>query len=182
MGRPSKLAPHQWADIERRLLAGEGASALGRQFGVDEAAIRKRFGEKRKSESPKVRNAARLVADANAALEALPPVQRQVALTLADELRAISRNLAAAARIGSATSQILAEEAHRQAQVVSDEAGLRAVAMLTRTANEAAATGLQLLRTNEEVVRDEAAERERQARRVTRIEIVPMLPVGEAKP
>lgn len=174
MGRPSKLAPHQWAEVERRLLAGEGASALGREFGVSEAAIRKRFGETRKYESANVQRTARLVADANDALEALPPAQRQVAITLADELRAISRNLAAAARLGSATAQILAQQAHQQAQDVSDEAGLRAVAMLTRTANEAAATGLQLLRSNENVVADEEAERERQARRVTRIEIVPM--------
>lgn len=180
MGRPSKLAPHQWDQIQRRLLAGEGASALGREYGVDEAIIRRRFGHSRKSESPKeVQNAARLVADAGAALDALPPMQRQVALTLAEELREISRSLAAAARLGSQTAQMLAAKAHQQAATVQDVDGLREVAALTRTANEAAHVGLQLLRTNEDKLRDEEAERKRQAEQVTRIEIVPMQPLDK---
>lgn len=178
MGRPSKLAPHQWDQIQRRLLAGEGASALGREFGVDEAIIRRRFGHSRKSESPKeVQNAARLVAEAGAALDALPPMQRQVALTLAEELREISRSLAAAARLGSQTAAVLAAKAHQQAATVVDVDGLRAVAALTRTANEAAHVGLQLLRTNEDKLREEEAERQRQAEQVTRIQIVPMQPL-----
>lgn len=182
MARQSKLAPHQWEQVQRRLLAGETASALGREFGVDEAIIRRKFGHSRKSESPKeVRNAARLVADANDALDALPPMQRQVALTLAEELREISRSLAAAARLGSQTAVVLAAKAHQQAATVEDVDGLRAVAALTRTANEAAHVGLQMLRSNEDQVRLEEAERQRRAQRVTRIEIVPMRPAESAE-
>ena len=38
MGRPSKLSPKQWAEVERRTAEGEGARALAREFGISEAA------------------------------------------------------------------------------------------------------------------------------------------------
>jgi hypothetical protein len=182
MGRPSKLTPAQWAEVERRLLAGETARSLAPKYGLSEAALRKKFGANQSvsSRSARVQSAARLVADANDAIEALPPMQRQVALTLADELRAISRSLATAARLGSETAEALARKANEQAATVEDENGLRAVAMLTRTANEAAATGLALLRANEDTLLKEEAERQRQAEKVTRIEIVAMAPQGPA--
>lgn len=182
MGRPSKLTPAQWAEVERRLLAGESARSLAPQYGLSEAALRKKFGANQSvsSQSARVQHTARLVADANEALEALPPMQRQVALSLADELRAISRSLAAAARLGSQTAEMLAAKANKQAAAVEDESGLRAVAMLTRTANEAAATGLALLRANEDTLQKEEAQRQLQAEKVTRIEIVPMAPARDA--
>jgi len=174
MARKSKLPPDAWAQIERRLLSGEGVRALAREFHIDPAAISRRFPQ----QSQQVRALARRLADVQQEIAALPVPQQHLVVQFADALREINRNLAAAARLGSATARILAEQAHQQAEAVSDEAGLRAVAMLTRTANEAAATGLQLLRSNENVVADEEAERERQARRVTRIEIVPMMPLA----
>lgn len=180
MGRPSKLTPAQWAEIERRLLAGESARSVAPQYGLSETALRKKFGANQKVRGANVRAVARQVADANAALEDLPPRERQVALSLADELRQISRSLAAAARLGSQTAEMLAAKANEQAATVENENDLRAVAMLTRTANEAAATGLALLRNNEDALREQEAERQRQASSVTRVEIVPMAPQDAA--
>lgn len=48
MARKSPLSPKQWKEIEQRFYAGERASALAREFGITEAAIRKRFGAKKK--------------------------------------------------------------------------------------------------------------------------------------
>jgi hypothetical protein len=101
---------------------------------------------------------------------------------LAEELRAVSANLARAARYGSATAQRLAQAAHDKIQRADasdaglDEVTLRTVAMITRTANEAGQLGVQLLKGNEEMMR-EAAEREaKAATQITRIALVPMLP------
>lgn len=48
MARKSPLSAKQWKEIEQRFYAGERASALAREFGITEAAIRKRFGAKKK--------------------------------------------------------------------------------------------------------------------------------------
>lgn len=172
MGRTSKLSQDAWKQIERRLLGGEGVRALAREFHIDPAAISRRLPQ----QSQQVRALARRLAEVQQDIAALPVPQQHLVAQLADDLRGISRHLAAAARLGSATAHLLAEQAYQQAQSVGDEAGLRAVAMLTRAANEAAVTGLQLLRSNEDTVRDDEAERQRQAQRVTHIEIVPMKP------
>jgi hypothetical protein len=95
---------------------------------------------------------------------------------LADEMRSISRHLAAAARLASQTAVVLAAKARAQVATVNDDASLRAVATMTRIANEAAETGLALLRSNEHALSEVEAERRRDAQRVTRIEIVPMQP------
>jgi hypothetical protein len=47
MGRKSALTAKQWKDIEVRFYAGESASALAREYGISEAAIRKRFGARK---------------------------------------------------------------------------------------------------------------------------------------
>jgi hypothetical protein len=178
MAFPSKIAPSQWAEIERRAAAGEIVSALAREFGVSEAALRKRGISQAKVR--KVRQVAQKLAEAQAEVLALPPDQQQLAVSLAEELRAVSANLARAARFGSATAQRLAQAAHDEIQQadVLDEGKLRAVAMLTRTANEAGQLGVQLLRGNEDMMR-EAAEREaKAATQITRIALVPMRPGG----
>jgi len=180
MAFPPKIAPSQWAEIERRATAGESVSSLAREFGVSEAALRKRGVNQAKVR--KVREVAQKLADAQAEVLALPPDQQVLALSLAEELRAVSANLARAARYGSATAQRLAQAAHDEIQRAEasdaglDEVTLRTVAMITRTANEAGQLGVQLLKGNEEMMR-EAAEREAKAKtQITRIALVPMLP------
>ena len=163
MGRPSKLSPAQWATVERRLLAGETATKLGLEFGISEAGIRKKFGSNQtvSAKSTKVRIAAEKLADANTALDLLPAAQRQVAISLADELRQISTHLAGAAKFGSATAHRLAGVAHAKVQEMDDADPLSAqsletlkgVAALTKLANEAGSLGVNLLAANKETVK-----------------------------
>lgn len=163
MGRPSKLTPAQWEEIGRRLLEGETARNLGAQFGVSDTAIRKKFGANQtiSLQSSKVRSAAEKLAEANTALELLPAAQRQVAISLADELRQISTHLAGAAKFGSATAHRLAGVAHAKVQEMDDAAplspesleALKGVAALTKLANDAGSLGINLLAANREAVK-----------------------------
>jgi hypothetical protein len=162
MGRPSKLTPAQWADVERRLLAGETARAIGRDVGVSEAAIRKRFGANQSisAQSSQVRTVAEKLADANTALEALPIGQRAVAVDLADKLRSISQSLAAGAELGARNFHRLSALANTELQKVDDadpassEGNLKSAAILTKMANDAAATPINLLSANKDRMRE----------------------------
>ena len=149
MGRPSKLTPTQWDEIGRRVAGGESAAALAREFEVSQTGISIRFSKESKV---KVQTLA-------TELAALPIKEHSAVVTLADEMRAISNNLAAGSRYGSATAKRLHELAHGAVQkmAVDDDTPLEAhietlkgVAAFTRTANEAASTGLALLNANKE--------------------------------
>lgn len=156
MARPSKLSPDQWKEVERRALAGETIRALAREFGVDEAAIRRRVSP----HTPQVRRIAEKLADAQSELATLPVVQQYAALSLADELRQISTHLAGAARFGSATAHRLAGVAHAKVQEMDDAnplssesmEALKNVAALTKMANEAGALGMSLIAANKDRV------------------------------
>ncbi len=160
MGRPSKLTIEQWERIGERLLAGETARALGREFGVSEAAIRKRFGAHQSvsAQSAQVRTVAAKLADAQNALELLPAAQRTVALSLADKLRSISDNLASAADLGAKTAHRLQSLANSQVTKVDDAdpmksiGALRDVGVLTKLANDSASIALNLLAANKPTV------------------------------
>jgi len=158
VGRPSKLTPAQWSEVERRLLAGETARALGREFGVSEAAIRKRFGAV-SSQSAQVRIAAEKLADANITLQALPPAQRAVAIDLSEKLRSISQSLAHAADLGAKTAHRLQALANSEVSKVDDAEpmksleNLKGVAVLTKLANDSASIALNLLAANKDTVK-----------------------------
>lgn len=161
MPRPSKLTPQQWSEVERRLLSGESARALGREFDVSEAAIRKRFGANQtvSTQSTQVRTVAEKLADANTALEALPIAQRQVAIDLADKLRSISGSLASAAELGAKTAHRLQALANSEVSKVDDAQplqsmeALKGVAALTKLANDSASIALNLLAANKDTVK-----------------------------
>lgn len=152
MARPSKLGPAQWAEIERRLPA-EGASALGREFGISEAGIRKKFGSNQtiSSSSAKVREVAQKLADAQDALADLPVRQQYIATSLAEKLRNIGASLAGAAEYGAATSHRLAEIANAQVQRIDDadpmesQDVLQAISALTKISNDASQLGVSLI-------------------------------------
>jgi len=157
MGRPSKLSEAKWAELGKRLLAGESGRELARQYKVSESAIRLRFSAQHKA----VKNVAHQLLSAEQALHSLPLSAQISALSLADELRAISMHLAGAAKYGSATAHRLAGIAHAKVKEIDDDApldeqsieSLRGVAALTKMANEAASTGLNLLAANKDRLR-----------------------------
>jgi hypothetical protein len=157
VARPSKLTDKQWQEIRKRLLAGEKPSDLAKEYKVSRATISER-GSRTVGNIKSVAN--QLVA-AESSLRALPVTEQLEALSLADELRAISSHLAGAARFGSATSHRLSGIAHAKVQEIDDAApldeesleALKGVAVLTKLANESSVIGMNLLSANKDMVK-----------------------------
>lgn len=154
MARPSKLTDAQWEAIGKRLLAGESAAALSREFGVSKAAISVRFSKRTEA----VKSVAKQIVETERALSFLNVSEQIAARSLADDLKAISEHLAGAARFGAATSHRLAGIAHNKVAEIDDAkpldeeslASLKGIAVLTRMANDASEIGLNLLRANKD--------------------------------
>lgn len=147
MGRPSKLTPMQWSEIERRAAEGESASALAKEFNVGRSTISDRVSVI----SDRMRETAQKVADAQTALAAFPVAQQYKVLSIADRLRNISGNLAGAAEYGAATSHRLAAIANAQVQQIDDanpmdsQEALQAISALTKMSNDASVLGMNLI-------------------------------------
>lgn len=156
MARPSKLTPAQWAEVDRRLAAGEGVRALAAEFGVSPATISKR-GVSQQTEH--VQKVAHQIAQAQTALAELPVRQQYVAMSLAEKLRNISQSLASAAELGAATAHRLQALANSEVAKVDDAEplksmdALKGVAALTRLANDSSSIAINLLAANKETVK-----------------------------
>jgi len=156
MGRPSKLSPDQWAEIERRLAAGEGASDLAREFGISPASVSVRVSKV----SKKVSETAFKLAEAQTALAELPVAQQYAAVSLAEKLRAISVSLANAAELGAKTAHRLHALANSEVEKVDDASplqsieALKGVSVLTKLANDSSQIAVNLLNANRETVKE----------------------------
>lgn len=154
MGRKSALTEKQWTAIEQRMLGGEGVRALGREFGISEAAIRKRLGAQVES----TKAIANQIVSTECALMNLPISAQINAQNLAAKLRNISSNLASAADLGASTAHRLQALANSEVNKVDDAEpfgsidSLRNVGLLTRLANDSASIALNLLAANKETV------------------------------
>lgn len=152
MGRKSKLNPTQWAEIERRIIEGESARALAREFGIGESSIRERVSAR----VAEIKSVANQIISTERAVMALPISAQITAHTLASKLRTISSNLASAAEYGSATALRLNALANSEVSRVDDAApmdsleNLRNVGVLTKLANESANIALNLLSSNKD--------------------------------
>jgi hypothetical protein len=162
MGRKSKLSEKQWQEIGKRLLEGEKASALAREFKVSPATISERFSKS----VGNVKAVANQILETENALKSLTVSEQVSAISLADQLRSISSHLAGGANYGAATFHRLAGIAHAKVQEIDDAAplndesreALRDVAVLTKMANDAAVTPLNLLSANKDRVKQLNAE------------------------
>lgn len=158
MARPSKLSPDQWAEVERRAAQGETARALAREFGVDEAAIRRRVSP----QTPRIKEVAAKVVEARQALAVLPVQQQYTALRVADQLMEISTSFAAAAALGARTGHRLHALANSEVCKVDDAnplsaeslTALKGVGVLTKLANEALTPASNLLAANKEAIKE----------------------------
>lgn len=156
MARPSKLTDAQWEKIGKRLLAGESASSLAREFGISKAAVSGRFSERNRN----VKDAANQILAADSALSKLNVSEQIAARSLADDLKAISEHLAGAARFGAATAHRLSGIANAKVAEISDSdpiseksmESLRGISVLGKMANEASEIGVNLLRANKDHV------------------------------
>lgn len=169
MGRKSALTPEQWAEVERRhLVDGESVNSLAKEFGVNEATIRKKINpnrsEQEKSGKPlrelaleKI-DADKRVKDISEQIASLPISRQQIVTDLAQKLTNISGHLASAAEYGAATAHRLAGIAHNKVAEIDDAkplneeslTSLKGIAVLTRMANDASEIGLNLLRANKD--------------------------------
>lgn len=158
MGRNSKLTDKQWESIGQRLLSGESARALAREFGISEAAIRKRLG----AQCEQIKTVANQLVVAEKAFKSLPIGSQIKARTLADRLMSISDHLAGAAEYGAATAHRLNGIAHSKVAEIDDAAPLneqsletlKGIAVLTKMANASSEIGLNLLNANKEMIKD----------------------------
>jgi len=157
MGRPSKLNDKQWAEVEKRRLAGESDRAIAKDFKISEAAIRGRFSALHRN----VKSVAQQLVSAECALRELPLSAQVTALNLADELRAISMHLASAGKYGAATAHRLAGIAHGKVAEIDDSAplnedsmeSLKGISVLTKMANDASVIPMNLLAANKDAVK-----------------------------
>ena len=160
MSRPPALSPQQQEDVKRRLAAGEGVRALAREFKVGDATIRRLS-----AHTAQIRRVAETLAAAHTELALLPIQHQHQALTLADSLRAISADLAGAARYGAATAHRLQALANSEVQKVDDAdpmssvATLQGIGALTKLANDSAVNGLSLLNANRDRAQGEPPQR-----------------------
>lgn len=159
MARPSKLTDAQWEAIGKRLLAGESAASLAREYGVSKAAISARFSKRTEN----IKSVAKQIVETERALSFLNVSEQMAARSLADDLKAISDHLAGAARFGAATAHRLSGIAHSKVAEIDDAtplndeqsvASLKSVAVLTRMANDSSEIALNLLRANRETVEE----------------------------
>lgn len=158
MARPSKLTDAQWDKIGQRLLKGEKAADLAREYGVSKTRISVRFSDRIET----VKEVAQQLVDTETRVAALPIADQIAVRTLADELKAISMHLASAAKYGSSTAHRLAALANAQIDKI-DEAkpfdkesveAIKGIAVLTDTANRASEIAVNLLKANKDSIED----------------------------
>lgn len=156
MARPSKLTDAQWDKIGQRLLKGEKAADLAREYGVSKTRISVRFSDRIET----VKEVAKQIVVTERRVAALPMADQIAARTLADELKAISLHMASAAKYGAATAHRLKAISNSQVDKIDDADPLNAdgietlkkIAALERTANEAAELPMGLLKANQATI------------------------------
>ncbi len=138
MGRPSKLTEKQWNEVKRRLLAGEKAADLAREFKVSKAAVSNRVSKRIDA----VKDVANQLVIANRALDDLDDAEQSLARELASDLQAASMHMSKAAKYGAASAHRLAALANNQLDKVDDVDPLQSAdvlkthSVLMRLANE----------------------------------------------
>lgn len=154
MGRPSKLSDKQWDEIKDRLLKGEKAADLAREYKVSKVSISERFSERIRT----IKSVTNQLLTAEQNLRSLPISEQITVLNFADELRAISSNLASAAKNGAINANRLSGLATARLKSVNEDnlpysgEELKMVSILTDMANEASKVPLGLLNANKEQV------------------------------
>lgn len=156
MGRKSALTEKQWEDIGTRLLAGESARALAREYKITEGPIRARF----KTQHEEIKIVANQIVKAESALKSLPIKTQIKTLDYAEKLRSISDNMLGGASHSASNFNRLAMFANEQTEkldpskTLDDNAeALKSIAALTRMANDAAVVPMALLNSNKEAAK-----------------------------
>lgn len=156
MGRRSNLTDKQWEGILVRIIKGEKAADLAKEYNVSKSAVSMHISKRAES----IKTVAKQVVEADAAFSALPMFEKIETLSLIDELKAISLHMAGAAKFQSMTSHRLSKMANDQVDKIDEinprnsEDILQGISALTRIANDASQIPLGLLNANKEMIKD----------------------------
>jgi hypothetical protein len=156
MGRKSALTDKQWEEIGKKLLAGEKAASLAREYGVSKGLISQRFSKR----TDTIKSVANQIVATDHAISLLNISERLEAFNLADELKAISGHLIGAARYGAANAHRLMGMAHTKTAEIdgvdplSEESvvALKGISALTRLANDSCEIPMGLLKANKDSI------------------------------
>ena len=163
MGRKSALSDSQWTEIHKRLLSGEGVRALAKEFGVSPS----RISERKTERVDVIKSVANQMVSAECSVKALPVPDQIMVFDYASKLRSMASNILDAAHSGSITSARLAAIAEKESQKINPDEPmesaeqLQAIAALNRLGNDAAQIGLQVLKANQDAVKDAGDKKER---------------------
>lgn len=137
------------------MLAGEKNRRLADEFGITEAAIRKRFG----AQAKQIKAVANQLVEAEQNFRALPVSAQIQTKELFHSLLEVSNHLLGAAKFGASTAHRLAGIANAKVAEIPDGEldapaikSLQEIAVLTKTANEASTIGINLIKANKEAV------------------------------
>lgn len=150
----SKLSEKQWADVEKRMLEGDAARALAKEYGVSEAAIRKRKGAQVKQ----IKDVANQIVTAEMAFRELSIGSQVSTQRYASKLLAISDDMLDGAIHSASTYRRLSAIASTELQKVDvvdpmqSADLLRGIAAITTMANEAAKTPVNLIAANKDAM------------------------------
>lgn len=155
MGRPSKLTEAQWDEIRRRLLEGERAADLAREYGVSKTRISENVSKRASA----VKDVAKQIVAAEVSFRKLSVSEQFDTVSILRNLTNTLGHLSSAAAYNAATSHRLAGIANMKVAEIDDAAplddksreALKDIAVLTRMANEASEIGLNLVKANKEI-------------------------------
>lgn len=146
-----RLSFTEWTDVDRKLIEGIGASAIAREYGVSEGAIRKR--QRSNASSGMEIGSKRIVEmrlEERAIIDPLPVVLQKRMYSMVDTQLEIIRNLSLSSELGSKTSHRLAAIANLHASKLDDEnpdpESIKMVHALTETANKAAYQPVEMMK------------------------------------
>lgn len=158
MARPSKLTEKQWQVVIERAVAGESVRAIARELKISESTIRERVSAQVKQ----IKDVANQIVSTDLALKQMPVSAQITAHNLADMIKAMQLNLVVSAVNGASVAAKLSAIALNQANMVDENAiinsenaeSIKGIAILTRTANEANQTAMDLMKLNKEAAAD----------------------------
>lgn len=145
--KPS-ISDATWTDVIRRFIVmGESASALAREIGVTEGAVRSRASTKRYE----VKELANQMVEVERKYNAYDRTTKTLIDDMAAQLRAVSSNLTRAAIASSDTSAKLSLIVNRQVSKINPEDPLesedilKTISGMTKMANDASVIGVALI-------------------------------------
>lgn len=149
MARKSPLSAKQWKEIEQRFYAGETASSLAREFGVTEAAIRKRFGTKKKD----AKSLALQIVEVETKFNGSDLGTKLLARTYADKILAMQElssdvginGLTVAKRLGDVLTKRVAEKTDEE---LMDEGAIRQLMATGMAINAHSKIGMDMMVAN----------------------------------